>query len=170
MHVFVLWRCQDREDLIILERSLENSSFSCTTLILLEDRFDIWSMLSRIIVVVIHIYTSTPTLLSPSLDPAILDQEESCPDPPPPRSSDGVMEWAGLARCCCSLWGCDSHWAQSSLYIGSRSKVRITLTQHRVSWSWGWLLVLCSAPSVPQPVFTITEEALLLALPHLRHY
>ena len=122
----------------------------------------------------LYTFTYASTLLSPSLDPAILDQEESCPDPPPPRSSDGVMEWAGLARCCCSLWGCDSHWAQSSLYIGSRSKVRITITQHqaqhRVSWSWGWLLVLCSAPSVPQPVFTITEEALLLALSHLRHY
>ena len=93
MHVFVFWRCQDREDLIILERSLENSSFSCTTLILLEDRLDIWIMLSWNNVVIIHIYTSTPTLLSPSLDPAILDQEESCPDPPPPPEqwwSDGV--------------------------------------------------------------------------------
>ena len=152
MHVFVFWRCQDREDLIILERSLENSSFSCTTLILLEEMFDIWIMLSWNIhcCCYTHLHMQALSCPPPLILPSSI-RRSRVQTRPHPRSSDGVMEWAGLARCCCSLWGCDSHWAQSSLYIGSRSKVRITLTQHRVSWSWGWLLVLCSAPSVPQP-------------------
>ena len=53
----------------------------------------------------------------------------------PAPTPGAVMEWwSGQG------WqGCDSHWAQSSLYIGSRSKVRITITQRRVSWSSGWL-------------------------------
>ena len=41
----------------------------------------------------LYTFTYASTLLSPSLDPAILDQEESCPDPPPPPEqwwSDGV--------------------------------------------------------------------------------
>ena len=118
--------------------------------------FDIWIMLSWNNVVIIHIYTSTPTLLSPSLDLPSSSRVQTFPHP---RSSDGVMEWAGLARCCCSLWGCDSHWAQSSLYIGSRSKVRITLTQHRVSWSWGWLLItpICFRESNSLPILLPTK-------------
>ena len=47
-----------------------------------------------------HLHKHSNSLV-PSLDAAILDQEESCPDPPPPPVqwwSDGVMEWAGLAR------------------------------------------------------------------------
>lgn len=53
----------------------------------------------------------------------------------PAPTPGAVMEWwSGQG------WqGCDSHWAQSSLYIGSRSKVRSTITQRRVSWSSGWL-------------------------------
>ena len=53
----------------------------------------------------------------------------------PAPTPGAVMEWwSGQG------WqGCDSHWALSSLYIGSRSKVRSTITQRRVSWSSGWL-------------------------------
>ena len=89
-------------------------------------------MLSWNIVVVIHIYTSTPTLLSPPLMlPSSIRRSRVQTRPHP----GAVMEWwSGQG------WqGCDSHWAQSSLYIGSRSKVRSTITQRGVSWSSGWL-------------------------------
>ena len=103
--------------------------------------FDIWIMLSWNIhcCCYTHLHMQALSCPPPLILPSSI-RRSRVQTRPHPRSSDGVMEWAGLARCCCSLWGCDSHWAQSSLYIGSRSKVRITLTQHRVSWSWGWLI------------------------------
>ena len=96
--------------------------------------FDIWIMLSWNIVVVIHIYTSPPPLLSPPLMLPSSIRRSRVQTRPHPRPGAVMEWWSGQG------WqGCDSHWAQSSLYIGSRSKVRSTITQRRVSWSSGWL-------------------------------
>ena len=62
------------------------------------DVWYIWIMLSWNIVVVIHIYTSTPTLLSPPLMLPSSIRRSRVQTRPHPRSCDGVMEWAGLAR------------------------------------------------------------------------